>query len=322
MPGRRGLLAAALPWPALAQGSADFPRRGPIRLVVAQGPGSATDIMARLLANRMAEAIGQQFLIDNRAGAGGIMGAEIVARAPPDGYTLFIASISTHGVNPGLYRRLPYDTVADFTPIGLAATTANVVVVNKSLGISTLTELFARARQRPGTLSFATPGQGSSQHLATELLMRVAGGADMLHVPYRGTAPGLTAVVANEVQWMMPAIPSGAPLVQNGTLAALAVTGAARARDLPDVPTVAETFPGFEVTTWYGLVGPARMPPDIVAFLNRGLRTAMASTDGQRMAQAAGLESATSSPEEFGAFIRSEIAKWAEVIRAAGIEQN
>lgn len=297
----------------------DYPKRRPIRVIVAQGAGSATDIMARLLATKMSESFGQQFYVENKPGAGGSIGAEQAAKSAPDGYTLFLASISTHGVNPGLYKKLPYDPIKDFAPISLTATTGNMVVVNAKLPITSIAELVAYAKENPGKLTYASAGQGSSQQLATELFAVMAGRLKMLHVPYRGTSPGLVGVMAGEVDWMMPAIPSGLSAINSGLARAIAVTTRQRSPDFPDVPAVAETFPGYDVTTWYGLVAPAGTPEPIILALNAGVRTALSAPDARTSLSKAGLDLTLSSPVEFGAFMKTEIDRWAAIAKNAGI---
>lgn len=314
-----GFILAAVTAGPVSGVAQDYPKKGPLRLIVPQSPGSATDIMARALAARLSEILGQQVVVDNRAGAGGLVGTEAVAKAPPDGYTLGIANISTHGVNPGLYKSLPYDPIADFAPVGLTAVTGNVLIVSAAQPFRTVGELIAHAKAHPNTLMFATAGPGSSQHLATELFNAMAGGLKMLHVPYRGTTPGLTAVMANEVAWMMPAIPSGMTAIKTGKARPIGVSTAQRHKELPDVPTIAETLPGFEVVTWFGVVAPARTPASVIATLNEALAKALGHPELQRQFAGAGLDPTSSTPEAFAAFIRSEIARWTKVARDANI---
>ena len=312
-----GTLAAAAP--AAAQ---DYPKKQVIRIIVPQAVGSATDTVGRALATHIGAEIGQQIIVDNRPGAGGLLGSELAAKSPPDGYTLLLANISTHGVNPGLYAKLPYDPVKDFAPIGLAGATSNIVIVNAELPVKTLKELIDLAKGKPGTLHYATPGLGSSQHLAVELLRTMAGGFDVTHLPYRGSGPGVTAVMSGEASFMMPATPSALPGIRSGKARAVAVTSLKRHPDFPDVPSVADTYPGYEVVSWYGLSAPAATPKPVIDVLAAALRKALANPDAVKALMAAGMEPAASTPEEFGAFIQAEIEKWTKVTRQANITMN
>ena len=274
------LLAAAgvaFAVPAQAQ---QYPKRGVIKIIVPQAVGSATDTIGRALATHIGAVIGQQIIVDNRPGAGGLLGSEIAAKSPPDGYTLFLANISTHGVNPGLYPKLPYDPVKDFAPIGLAGATSNIVLVNAELPVKSVKELIDLAKSKPGTLTYATPGQGSSQHLAVELFRTLAGGLDVTHLPYRGSGPGVIAVMSGEASFMFPATPSALPGIKSNKARAIGVTSLKRHPDFPDVPTVAETFPGYDVTSWYGLSAPAGTPQPIIDELSAALRKALENPGG------------------------------------------
>jgi tripartite-type tricarboxylate transporter receptor subunit TctC len=272
------------------------------------------------MAQRIAANLGQQMIVDNRPGAGGLLGGELASKAPPDGYTLILANISSHGVNPALYSKLPYDPINGFTPIGRAGQTSNLLIVNSSLPFKTLKDVVDYAKANPGKLFYASPGQGSSQHLAIELLRTVAGNINMTHVPYKGSGPGVTAVMGGEAQLMMPATPSGLPGIKSGKARAIAVSSLKRHPDYPDLPTVAETFPGYEVTSWFGLAAPAGTPRPIVDMLNAAMRKALEDPEAVKQLSAAGLEPALSSPEEFGAYIKSEIEKWTKVARAANVK--
>ncbi len=305
--------------PVLAQ---SYPKKQVIRIIVPQAVGSATDTVGRLLATHIGNELGQQVIVDNRPGAGGLVGSEAATKAQPDGYTLFLANISTHGVNPGLYAKLPYDPIKDFAAVGLAGGTSNILIVNAELPIKSVKELIEHAKAKPDTLRYATPGQGSSQHLAVELFRTLAGGMEVTHLPYRGSGPGVTAVMSGEASFMMPAAPSALPAIKGGRVRAIAVTGAKRHPDFPDVPTMAETFPGYEVTSWYGLSVPAGTPQPVIDQLSAALRKALANEGTVKGLLAAGMEPATSSPEEFSAFIKAEIEKWTKVIRQANITIN
>ena len=317
------LFAAAVTAVVSAPASAQpYPKKQVIRIIVPQAVGSATDTVGRLLATHIGNELGQQIIIDNRPGAGGLIGSEAAAKAPPDGYTLFLPNISTHGVNPGLYAKLPYDPIKDFAPIGLAGGTSNILIVNAELPIKSVKELIEHAKAKPGTLRYATPGQGSSQHLAVELFRALAGDLDITHLPYRGSGPGVTAVMSGEASFMMPATPSALPGIRSGRVRAIAVTSIKRHPDFPDLPTIAETFPGYDVTSWYGLSAPAGTPQAVIDAISAALRKALANPDTVKGLMAAGMEPATSTPEEFSAFIKAEIEKWTKVIRQANITIN
>ncbi len=309
------VLGATVPACALAQ---PYPAK-PVRLVIAQAAGSATDSIARVFGPRLAELLGQQVVIDNRPGAGGSLGTEIVAKSPPDGYALLLANISTHGVNPALYRKLPYDPIRDFTPVSLTSTTPNVLVVHPSLPVRTIKDLVAIARARPGQLNYSSSGAGSSQHLAAALI-NVLTRIDTVHVPYRGSPPALAATMAGEVAFMVPTLTTALPQIQAGKLRAIAVTGSARAEELPAVPTVAETLPGYDVVSWYGVVGPAGLPRPVVDRVNADLVKTIATPEVRKGLAAIGMTPATSTPEQFAAYIRSEIDKYVKIARAAKIE--
>jgi tripartite-type tricarboxylate transporter receptor subunit TctC len=321
--GLAGMTFAVAASPAWAQ---DYPRRQPIRLIVPQAAGSATDVMARAVAQSLSEILGQQVVIDNRAGAGGILGTEMLAKAAPDGYTLGVINISTHGVNPGLFRRLPYDAQRDFTPVSMTATIGNVFIVHNAFPARTLAEAIAYIRANPGRVNFASAGQGSSQHLAAALFGRMAGGAQgalqMVHIPFRGTGPGTTAVMAGEADLMIPTISSGLPAIRSGRARALAVTTEAPVPDLPGVPAMQDTVPGYVVTSWYGIAGPPRLPEPIVARLNAGLREALARPETVRTLEAAGFVAAAGSPQDLSQHITAEIERWKRLIEEAGIPRE
>jgi tripartite-type tricarboxylate transporter receptor subunit TctC len=323
--GRRGLGGLALAAASLTAGRAgaqDYPRRQAIRMIVPQAAGSATDVMARAVAQPLSEILGQQVVVDNRAGAGGILGSELLAKAAPDGYVLGIVNISTHGVNPGLFRRLPYDAARDFTPIGMTATIGNVFIVHNAFPARTLEEAIAHIRANPGKVNFASAGQGSSQHLAAALFARMAGGLRMVHIPFRGTGPGTTAVMAGEADLMIPTISSGLPAIRSGRARALAVTTEAPVPDLPGVPAMKDTVPGYVVTSWYGLAGPANLPAPIVARVNAAMREALGRPETVRTLQAAGFAAQPGTPEELTRHIAAEIDRWKRVIDEAGIPRE
>jgi tripartite-type tricarboxylate transporter receptor subunit TctC len=311
------IAVALLSLPATAQ---DYPKKTTIRIIVPQAVGSATDTVARLLAQRISAHLGQQMIVDNRPGAGGLLGGELASKAPADGYTLILANISSHGVNPALYEKLPYDPINGFAPIGRAGQTSNLLIVNAALPFKSLKDIVDHAKANPGKLFYASPGQGSSQHLAVELLRTMAGNINMVHVPYKGSGPGVTAVMGGEAQLMMPATPSALPALKSGKARAIAVSSLARHPDYPDLPTIAETFPGYEVTSWFGLAAPAGTPKPIIDLLNAALRKAFDDPEAVKQLANAGLEPAVNSPEEFATYIRAEIIKWTKVARAANVK--
>jgi tripartite-type tricarboxylate transporter receptor subunit TctC len=291
----------------------------PIRLVVPFAPGGGVDITARLLAQSLSANLGQQIVIDNRGGAGGIVGMEIVARAAPDGYTLLMSHVGFTAM-PGLYKKLPFDPVKDFTGVVVAISGVYVLVVNPAVPVKSVQELVAYAKANPGKLGFASAGSGSSIHLAGELFKSMAG-LDLLHVPYKGAAPALTDVVAGEVQMMFGTATNILPMVKAGKLRALAVTSAKRSALAPELPTVAESgLPGFEVVGWYGLAAPAKTPHPLVARINADTNRALQSTDLIERLRVQGLEPAGGTPEEATELIKNDVARWTKVIRDAGIK--
>ena len=317
-----GLLAVGVvtlaPPAALAQ---NYPAK-PIRVIVPQSAGSASDTVARVVGQRMSALLGQQMLVDNRPGAGGLSGTETSARATPDGYTLCVASISSHGTVPALYRKLSYDAVNDFAPITLWVTIPNVLVVHPSVPVQSTKELIALAKVKPGELRIGTQGNGSSQHLATELFKIMAGNLDTIHVPYKGSGPSIMGVVTGEVAVLFPTLALSQPHIQAGRIRALAVTTLQRVEELPQLPTVADTLPGFEMVSWIGLLAPARTPRPIVSQLHETSAKVLAMPDVKKTLAAVGMNVASSSPEAFGKFIQDEIAKWTKVARTAKIEAD
>ena len=297
--------ARAQPWPSR-----------PLRLIVAFAPGGFTDIAARLVAERLSVALGQPVSVDNRAGAGGIIGTEAAARSAPDGYTLLMGTISTHAMNVGLYRTLPYDPVTDFAPVAGVATSPNLLVAHPSRGIADTAGLIARAKAEPGRLTFASGGNGTSSHLAGELFKSLAG-VDILHVPFRSTAPAASALVAGQVDLMFDTLPSSQPHVRERRLQALGVTSAQRLASLPQLPTVAEAVPGFEMGVWTALFLPAGTPRPLVDRLDAATREALPQIRDRF--RELGLEPFPAGPAELGTHLGAEIAKWTGVVRAAGI---
>ena len=298
-------LASAQSWPTR-----------PIRMIVAFAPGGFTDIAARLLAERLSITLGQPVTVDNRAGAAGIIGTEAAARSAPDGYTILMGTISTHAMNVGLYRSLTYDPVADFAPVSGVATSPNLLVAHPSKGIPDVITLITRAKAQPGVLTYGSGGNGTSSHLAGELFKSLAG-VDLLHVPFRSTAPAATALLAGQVDLMFDTLPSSLPHAREGRLVPLGVTSAQRLPSLPAVPAVAETVPSFEMGVWTALFVPVATPPAIIEHLHGATREALPHLTG-RFAEL-GLEPFVAGPVDVAAYLRGEIAKWTGVIRTARI---
>ncbi|HUQ73265.1 MAG TPA: tripartite tricarboxylate transporter substrate binding protein [Burkholderiales bacterium] len=313
---RIAVLALFAASPAAAQ---NYPSK-PIRIVIAQAPGSATDVISRVVGNRMSETLGQPIVIETRPGAGGVVGTEAAARSAPDGYTLFMANNSTHGSNPAVYAKLPYDAVNDFAPISMVASVPYVLVIEPSLPVNSVQELIAYAKSRPGKMNYASAGNGSTHHFCGELLKSTAG-IDVLHVPYKGSPPGIAGLLGGEVAMMFANVADIGSQIKAGKVKPLAVTTSSRASSLPDVPTMAEAgLPGFEITSWFALLAPAGTPAPIVARLNAEAVKALARPDVKATLGAQGLEVASSSPEQVGAHIKSEIAKFARIAKAANIK--
>jgi len=310
-----GFLLAGNAW-----GQGEYPAR-PVRIVVPSPPGGGTDIVARVLAQHLSKAMGQPFFVENKPGAGNMIGIEFVARAPADGYTvLFVAS--TLALNSVLYKKVPYDPVKDFAPIALAATAPNVLIVNPALPAQTLAEFIALAKKRPGALSYGTPGIGTSPHLSMELLKSMAG-IDLQHVPYRGTAAAVTDLIGGQIAATFANALTAKPQVDAGRVRALAVSGPKRIEALAAVPPVAEAgVPGYEAMQWYGLVAPAGTPAPVIARLNAEAVKALQSDEMREKLALDGAQPVGSSPAEFGSLIKSELEKWTRVARAAGIDQQ
>jgi len=290
----------------------------PVRLVVPSSPGGGTDITARIIAPRLGEFLGQQVVVENRPGAGTMIGGEVVARAAPDGYTLLMG-ISTLAINPAMYRKVPYDALRDFAPISQVVSLPNILVVHPSLPVKTVKELIAFARARPGQINFASAGVGTNPHLSMELFLSMAG-LKMIHVPYKGSGQGVIDLLAGHVSVMTPSIITALSYVRNGRLRALGVTSAKRAAGAPDIPTIAEAgLPGYEAVQWFGVLAPAGTPREIVTRLHGEIVRVLQVGDVRQRLVQDGAEPVGSTPEEFGAFIRAETAKWAKVARDIGI---
>jgi len=297
---------------------ADYPAR-PVKVIVPSPPGGGTDILARVLAQHLSKALGQPFFVENKAGAGNMIGIEFVAHAPADGYTVLVVP-STLALNSVLYKKVPYDPVRDFAPVTLAATAPNVLVVNPALPAKSLAEFIALAKAKPGALSYGTPGIGTSPHLSMELLKSMAG-IDVQHVPYRGTAAAVTDVIGGQIAATFANAFTAKPQVDSGRVRALAVSGPNRIDAFPGVPPVAEAgVPGYEAMQWYGLAVPAGTPAPIIARLHAEAAKALQSDEMKEKLALDGAQPVGSSPAEFAALIRRELEKWTRVVRAAGIE--
>jgi tripartite-type tricarboxylate transporter receptor subunit TctC len=301
-----------------ARAQSGFPSR-PVRIVVPSPPAGGTDIIARVLAQYFSTAMGQQFFVENRPGAGNMVGIESVARAAPDGYTLLFVP-STLALNSVMYKKVSYDPMRDFAPITLAAAANNVLVINPGIPAKTLVEFIALAKQKPGQLTYGTPGIGTSPHMSMELLKSLAG-IDLQHVPYRGTAPAMTDMIGGQISAMFSNALTAKPQIESNAIRALGVSGRKRSQALPDIPPIAEAgVPGYEATQWYGLVAPAGTPPKIIARLHAEATKALETQEMKDKLAGDGAEPVGTTPAEFAAHIKGELEKWAGVARAAHIE--
>lgn len=295
----------------------NYPAR-PIRLVVASSPGGASDILARTLALKLADELGQQIVVDNRGGASGVIGTDIVAKAIPDGYTLLIIQPSLT-INPSMIRKLPYDAVRDFSPVSLVVDAAQVLTVNPAVAAKDTKELIALAKSQPGKLMFGSPGVGTSPHLTAELF-KLTTGVNMPQVLFKGSGPAFVSLISGEVSASFSTVLSAIPHVKSGRIRALGVTTKKRVSVVPDVPTIAESaLPGFETSQWFGILAPARTPRPVIDRLHQALARAAGSADVKSRLAAEGVEVVSSTPEEFSAVIKRELVQWAKVIKAAGI---
>lgn len=309
------LAGTLLPLAALAQ-SAAWPAK-PIKLVVGYAAGGATDVVARLVGAKLGEVLGQPVLVDNRAGANSNLGAELVARAAPDGHTLYVFTIA-NTINASLYGKLGYDPQKDFEPIGLIAKIPNILVVNNSLPIKTVADYIRFAKESKDGITFASAGSGSSIHLSGELF-KMHAKLNMLHIPYKGSAPAVTDLLGGQVQSMFDNAPSALPQVQTGKLRAIAITSAQRSPRLPDLPTVAESgFPGFDVQSWFSLAAPVGTPSTAIEQLNAGLNKVLAMPDVRQRLQDMATTPEPSTPEQMRQFVAAEIKRWREVVKQSG----
>ena len=324
---RRAAIAALslLAGTALAPGAAaqgNWPGK-PVRIVVPFAPGGTTDILARAVAPELSRAFGQQFIVENRAGAGGNIGAEAVAKAPPDGYTLLMGTVGTHGINRALYDKLPYDPIKDFVPITLVAGVPNVMVMQtekaRALGINNVADFIRYAKAHPGKLNMASSGNGTSIHLAGELFKSMSG-TYMVHFPYRGSGPALLDMIGGTMDVMFDNLPSAMPQIKGGKLKALAVTSAQRSAALPDVPTIEQAagLKGFDASSWFGLLAPAGTPMDIVNRIQQEVAKSLSTPSIKDKLLAQGAIPSGNTPAEFAKMIDSEHRKWAQVVKVSG----
>jgi tripartite-type tricarboxylate transporter receptor subunit TctC len=305
---------------ALGANAQAYPSK-PVRFVSPYPPGGANDILARIIGQKLGENLGQQIVIENRGGATGNIGAEYVAKAPPDGYTILMGQASNLTINVSLMK-MPYDPVKDLSPVTLVATTPNLLVVHPSFPVRTVKDLVALARAKPGSINYASSGSGSAGHLAGELFKRVAH-IEMVHIPYKGAASALTDVVAGQAQLYFTSPISATPFVKGGRLRMVAVTSLKRSPSLPDIPTVAESgYPDFEVVSWWGVLTPAAVPKDIIGRLHAELIKVLASPDIKAKFADQGADVASDTPEQFAAYIKSEIAKWGKLIKELGVKSE
>jgi tripartite-type tricarboxylate transporter receptor subunit TctC len=310
---------AAMPVPALAQtASSDYPSH-PIKIIAPVQPGGGVDLVARTVADRLGRALGVAVVVENQSGGGGVVGSLATARAAPDGYTLMVGYVGTHGTNPAV-RKLPYDAVKDFTPIAMVAGTPNILIVPPSVPVSTLQEFVAYVRANPGKLSYGSAGPGTLTHLAMEQL-KVSANLDIIHVPYRGIGPAITDILGGQTQALFPGLAAALPHIKAGKMKPLAVTGTRRHPLLPDVPTFEESgYSGFDGVQWYGIVGPANLPASVVKRLNEEIDKMLQSPDLAERLSGEALQPMPMSPEQFGAYMRDDIAKWSKLAKDRGIQ--
>ncbi|MDN8613273.1 tripartite tricarboxylate transporter substrate binding protein [Variovorax ginsengisoli] len=303
--------------PLAVHAQAAFPSK-PITIIVPFSAGGTTDILARVVGLYMSRDLGQPVVVDNRAGAGGNIGGQAAARSPADGYTLFMGTVGTHAINQSLYKKMPFDPIKDFAPLTRVAMVPNLLVANPSQPFKSVKEMIAYAKANPGKINFGSSGNGSSIHLSGELFKQMAG-VDMQHVPYRGSAPAVSDLLGGQIAIMFDNMPSAIPHVKGGKLRALAVTTAKRSPALPDVPTIAEAgVPGYEATSWFGLLAPAGTPAPVVAKLNASILKALADPEVKKKLAEQGAEPHGEKPEQFAAFIESETLKWGKVVKESG----
>ena len=313
--GVAALAACVAPAPAEAQA---YPIR-PLRLIVPFPPGGSTDIYARVIAPKLSEALGQQIVVDNRAGAGGAIGAELAAAAAPDGYTIWLGQTNNLAIGPALRPKSAYDPVLDFSPITLLMQAPQVLVVSAESPISSVKDLIAAAKKNPGGLTYGSAGIGSSGHINGVLFNQIAG-VNLIHVPYKGAAPAMIDLRAGRITLLATSLASAAALMKDGKIRPLATTGAKRVRMLPDTPTVAESgLPGYEMSSWHGMLAPAKVPAEIIARLNHEIVRVLKLPDVQEKLLSEGGDITPTTPQEFAVFLKSEVAKWSKILRQAGV---
>ncbi|HEY5580114.1 MAG TPA: tripartite tricarboxylate transporter substrate binding protein [Rhodoferax sp.] len=313
--------AAALGLTLLATGSVSaqvsFPNK-PITIIVPFSPGGTTDILARIVGQGLNAELGQSVIIDNRAGAGGNIGGQLAARAPADGYTLFMGTVGTHAINASLYKKMPFDPIKDFAPLTRVANVPNLLVANPAKPYKSVVELIAYAKANPGKVNFGSSGNGTSIHLSGELFKTMAN-VEITHVPYKGSAPAVTDLLGGQIDIMFDNLPSSIQHVRSGKLRPLAVTTANRSPELPNVPTIAEAgLPGYEATSWFGLFAPAGTPPAVISKLNTAIVKVLGQADVRKKISEQGAEVYSETPEQFAAFIQKEVVKWGKVVRDSG----
>ena len=303
---------------AIQYAAAAYPEK-PITLIVPWAPGGSTDIIARAIAEQMSKSLGQSVIVENRAGAAGNIGSNLVAKARPDGYTLLVGSMSTHAMNPALIPNMPFRGAEDFTPIALVANVVNTMVINAAVPATNVRELIAYAKANPGKLAYASAGGGSTNHLAAEMFMKAAG-INMLHVPYKGGAPAVLDTAGNQTQVLFSASTQTLPHVRSGKLRLLAVTEAKRSALLPDVPTLMETLPGLEMSVWYAAFGPPGLPPELAARLNLEMNKAMSIPEVRARMDAIGVDVVSAGPEHLANALRSDSERYSRIIKELGIK--
>ena len=312
--GAIALAAATLSLGAAAQA---YPTK-PITIVVPFSAGGTTDILARLVGQYLTTELGQPVVVDNKAGAGGNIGGALAAKAPADGYTLFMGTVGTHAINAALYKKMPFDPIKDFAPLSRVANVPNLLVAHPSQPFKTVPEMIAYAKANPGKINFGSPGNGASPHLSGELFKSMAK-VELTHIPYKGSAPAVSDLLGNQIAIMFDNMPSVIPHVRSGKLRAIAITTAKRSPELPDVPTIAEAgVPGYEAVSWFGLFAPAATPKPVLDKLSTALSKVLANPEVQKKISAQGGETVNETPAQFAAFIRSETTKWGKVVKESG----
>lgn len=312
------VLCAVLPLNAAAASAQAYPTR-PIRMVVALAAGGPTDIVMRIVAAKMSEQLGQQIVIDNRAAAGGSVGGEIVANAPADGYTLFAGANGTIAIAPSLFAKLPYSVSKDLTPVALVGNSPFAVMINPAVPVTSMKDLLGLAKAKPGSINYGSSGQGGTGHLATELLVMMTG-VRMTHVPYKGAGTALIGLIGGEVELMISGLAAGLPYIKQRQVRAIAVTSTKRLPQLPDVPPVADTVPGYEAGSWYAILSRAGTPRSVIDRLNREAINAVNSPDVRSKLVASGVDPDPVTPEQLGVKIRAETERWAKVVKGAGLK--